>query len=369
MYACAATPMSPTPDRPRRRATAAAGRRRGSKPRFARGLILAVLACGAGGAAPVAAAEITLLNVSYDPTREFFRAFDAAFANEWATQHPGDRVLVQASHGGSGKQARAVIDGLPADVVTLALAYDIDAIAARSGRLPADWQSRLPYNSAPFTSTIVLLVRKGNPKAIRDWDDLARPGLSVITPNPKISGGARWNHLAAYAHALHAHGGDGAKAEAFLAAVYSNVPVFDTGARAATTSFAQRGLGDVLLTWENEAFLVLRAFGSERFEIVVPSRSILAEPAVALVDANVDRKGTRAAAEAYLQFLYSAEGQKLAARHHYRPREPQHADPADLARFAPLALVTVDQAFGGWEKAQREHFSDGGIFDQVSAPK
>jgi sulfate/thiosulfate-binding protein len=314
------------------------------------------------------AKDIELLNVSYDPTREFYRDVNEAFATEWQAK-TGDSVRVQASHGGSGKQARAVIDGLEADVVTLALAFDIDAIADKAKLLPADWQSRLPYNSAPYTSTIVFLVRAGNPKGIKDWGDLVKPGIAVVTPNPKTSGGARWNHLAAYAWALRANGGDGSKAKDYLAALYRNVPVLDTGARGATTTFAQRGIGDVLLAWENEAFLAKEQLGKDEFDIVVPSLSILAEPPVALVDKNVDRKGTRAVAEAYLQFLYSPAGQKLAAKHYYRPREPQHADPADVARFPQLELVSIEKDFGSWAKAQAEHFADGGIFDQVQAAR
>jgi sulfate transport system substrate-binding protein len=314
------------------------------------------------------AKDIELLNVSYDPTREFYREVNTAFAAQWQRDH-GDAVRVQTSHGGSGKQARAVIDGLGADVVTLALAFDIDAIVDKAKLLPPDWQKRLPHNSAPYTSTIVLLVRKGNPKGIKDWGDLVKPGVSVITPNPKTSGGARWNHLAAYAYALKNNGGDVAQAKAFLAALYRNVPVLDTGARGATTTFAQRGIGDVLLAWENEAFLAQQELGPDQFEIIVPSLSILAEPPVALVDRNVDRRGTRKVAEAYLAFLYSPEGQRLAAKHYYRPREPQHAAAADVARFPTLELVTIDGAFGSWAKAQAEHFADGGIFDQIYAPR
>ena len=329
-------------------------------------LLAAALSLASAGAF---AADYELLNVSYDPTREFYREFNTAFAADWKASHPGDGVTVQASHGGSGKQARSVIDGLQADVVTLALAFDIDAIAERAKLLPADWQSRLPYNSSPYTSTIVLLVRKGNPKGIADWGDLVKPGVAVITPNPKTSGGARWNHLAAYAWALRNNGGDAAKAKDYLRALYANVPVLDTGARGSTTTFVQRGIGDVFISWENEAFLALHELGPDKFEIVIPSLSILAEPPVSLVDRNVDRKGTRAVAEAYLQFLYQPEGQKLAARHYYRPREPQHADAADIARFPQLELITVDAEFGGWKKAQAEHFGDGGIFDQVTAPQ
>jgi sulfate/thiosulfate-binding protein len=314
------------------------------------------------------AKDIELLNVSYDPTREFYREVNSAFAAQWQRDH-GDTVRVQTSHGGSGKQARAVIDGLGADVVTLALAFDIDAIADKAKLLPPDWQKRLPHNSAPYTSTIVLLVRNGNPKGIKDWDDLIKPGVSVITPNPKTSGGARWNHLAAYAYALRQNGGDVEKAKAFLAALYRNVPVLDTGARGSTTTFAQRGIGDVLLAWENEAFLAQQELGPDQFEIVVPSLSILAEPPVAIVDRNVDRRGTRQVAEAYLTFLYSPDGQRLAAKHYYRPREPQHAAAADIARFPTLELVTIDGAFGSWAKAQAEHFADGGLFDQIYAPR
>lgn len=330
-----------------------------------RRIALAALALAAFSAV---AKDIELLNVSYDPTREFYREVNTAFAAQWQRDH-GDAVRVQTSHGGSGKQARAVIDGLGADVVTLALAFDIDAIVDKAKLLPPDWQKRLPHNSAPYTSTIVLLVRKGNPKGIKDWGDLVKPGVSVITPNPKTSGGARWNHLAAYAYALKQNGGDVEKAKAFLAALYRNVPVLDTGARGATTTFAQRGIGDVLLAWENEAFLAQQELGPDQFEIIVPSLSILAEPPVALVDRNVDRRGTRKVAEAYLAFLYSPEGQRLAAKHYYRPREPQHAAAADVARFPTLELVTIDGAFGSWAKAQAEHFADGGIFDQIYAPR
>ncbi len=330
-----------------------------------RALALVAFALIAGGAF---AKDVELLNVSYDPTREFYRDINTAFAAEWQAK-TGDSVRVQASHGGSGKQARAVIDGLEADVVTLALAFDIDSIAEKAKLLPPDWQSRLPHNSTPYTSTIVLLVRKGNPKGIKDWDDLVKPGIAVITPNPKTSGGARWNHLAAWAYALRHNGNDAGKAKEFLAALYRNVPVLDTGARGATTTFAQRGIGDVLLAWENEAFLAIEQLGPDQFEIVVPSLSILAEPPVALIDRNVDRKGTRAVAQAYLEFLYTPAGQKLAAKHYYRPREPQHADPADAARFPQLELVTIDGDFGSWSKAQSEHFAEGGLFDQIYAAR
>ncbi|MGY2051895.1 sulfate ABC transporter substrate-binding protein [Methylobacterium sp. JK268] len=311
-----------------------------------------------------ARAETVLLNVSYDPTRELYRAIDAAFAAEWK-QKTGESLTVRASHGGSGAQARAVIDGLPADVVTLALASDIDAIAARTKKIPADWQARLPNNSTPYTSTIVFLVRKGNPKGVKDWDDLVKPGIQVITPNPKTSGGARWNYLAAYAYGLAQNGNDDEKAKAFVAALYKNVPVLDTGARGSTTTFVQRGLGDVLVAWENEAFLADEEFGKGKFDIVVPSLSILAEPPVALVDGNVDQKGTRKQAEAYLQFLYTPKAQALIAKNFYRPRDESAAAKEDLARFPKLKLVTIDDTFGGWGKAQKTHFDDGGVFDTI----
>jgi sulfate/thiosulfate-binding protein len=327
-----------------------------------------------------APAQVTLLNVSYDPTREFYQEYNAAFAAHWKDQ-TGQDVGVEMSHGGSGKQARAVIDGLGADVVTLALAYDIDAIAEKAQALPADWQKRLPHNSAPYTSTIVFLVRKGNPKGIRDWDDLVRADVSVITPNPKTSGGARWNYLAAWAYALKQSLGDlsklhdpasadqvaeaQARAKDFVAALLKRVPVLDSGARAATNTFVQRGIGDVLLAWENEAFLAVNELGPDKVEVVVPSLSILAEPPVALVDRSVDRRGTRRVAEAYLQYLYSPAGQRLAARHYYRPVSPEYADKEDLARFPKVELVTVDDVFGGWQNAQKVHFNDGGVFDQI----
>jgi sulfate/thiosulfate transport system substrate-binding protein len=313
-----------------------------------------------------AGADTTLLNVSYDPTREFYQAFNKAFADQWQ-QQTGEALTVRMSHGGSGKQARAVIDGLDADVVTLALAADIDAIVAKAAKLPADWQARLPHGSSPYTSTIVFIVRKGNPKGVADWGDLAKPGVQVITPNPKTSGGARWNYLAAYGWALDHFGGDEAKAKSFLGDLYRNVPVLDTGARGSTTTFAQRGIGDVFLSWENEAFLVLDEFGADKFEIVVPSESILAEPPVALVDANVDAKGTREAAEAYLQFLYSPTGQALAAKHFYRPSKPELAAAEDVARFPRIELFGIDR-FGGWKEAQAVHFADGGVFDQIYKP-
>ncbi|SFV17380.1 sulfate adenylyltransferase subunit 1 [Methylobacterium sp. 174MFSha1.1] len=332
---------------------------RGSSPALVAAASLLALA---GAPAPVKAQQ--LLNVSYDPTRELYRAIDAAFAKEWKAK-TGETVTVRASHGGSGAQARSVIDGLPADVVTLALASDIDAIAARSKKLPADWQTRLPNNSTPYTSTIVFLVRKGNPKVVKDWDDLVKPGIQVITPNPKTSGGARWNYLAAYAYALAKNGNDEAKAKDFVTALFKNVPVLDTGARGATTTFVQRGLGDVLIAWENEAFLADEEFGKGKFDIVVPSLSILAEPPVALVDANVDQKGTRKQAEAYLQFLYTPEAQRLIAKNFYRPRDESAAAKEDLARFPKLKLVTIDDTFGGWAKAQKTHFDDGGVFDAI----
>ncbi|MFO1072948.1 MAG: sulfate ABC transporter substrate-binding protein [Geminicoccaceae bacterium] len=313
-----------------------------------------------------AAAATTLLNVSYDPTRELYQDVNKAFAAQWA-KTTGEDLTVRMSHGGSGKQARAVIDGLDADVVTLALAADIDAIADKTGKLPKDWQSRLPQGSSPYTSTIVFIVHKGNPKGIKDWGDLTKAGTAVITPNPKTSGGARWNYLAAYGWALDQFGGDEAKAKAYLGDLFRNVPVLDTGARGSTTTFAQRGLGDVLLSWENEAFLVLQEFGADKYEIVVPSESILAEPPVALIDANVDAKGTRKVAEAYLQFLYSKDGQALAAKHYYRPREPQYASAEDIARFPKIELFDI-QRFGGWQQAQATHFADGGVFDQIYKP-
>ena len=311
------------------------------------------------------AGDVNLLNVSYDPTREFYQEYNQAFANDWKAKM-GDVVNFQQSHGGSGKQARAVIDGLEADVVTLALATDIDAIAEKSGLLPKNWQTRLPNNSSPYTSTIVFLVRKGNPKGVKDWDDLARPGISVITPNPKTSGGARWNYLAAWAFALKKFGNDPTKAKGFVGQIYKNVPVLDSGARGSTITFVERGIGDVLLAWENEAFLALNELGKDKFQIIIPSQSILAEPPVALIDKVVDKKKTRPLAQAYLDYLYSEEGQEIAAKHYYRPRLQKIA--ARYAnRFPKINLVTIDQVFGsgGWAKAQKEHFNDGGIFDQI----
>jgi sulfate transport system substrate-binding protein len=312
--------------------------------------------------ATAASAQQALLNVSYDPTRELYQEANAAFAAQWRAK-TGQALAIQQSHGGSGKQARAVIDGLEADVVTLALAYDVDAIA-QAGLMQPGWQKRLPQNSCPYTSTMVFLVRKGNPKAVKDWGDLARAGVSVITPNPKTSGAARWNYLAAWAWALRRPGGNEATAKQFVAALFRNVPVLDTGARGSTNTFVQRGIGDVLLAWENEAQLAVRELGPDKFEIVVPSLSILAEPPVAVVDKVVDRKGTRAAAQAYLEFLYSPEGQAIAARHYYRPRSKEALARAPVA-FAPVKLVTVDEAFGGWAKAQAAHFADGASFDQI----
>ncbi|MFO1060582.1 MAG: sulfate ABC transporter substrate-binding protein [Dongiaceae bacterium] len=317
-------------------------------------------------AGPAAHADSTLLNVSYDPTRELYKAYNAAFAAHWKAE-TGETVTIKASHGGSGTQARAVIDGLEADVVTLALAYDIDAIASKGQLLPADWQARLPDNSTPYTSTIVFLVRKGNPKGIKDWGDLVKPGVAVITPNPKTSGGARWNYLAAWGYALRLPGGDETKARDFVAALFRNVPVLDAGARGATTTFAQRGIGDVLLAWENEAFLAVKQLGADKLEIVVPSVSILAEPPVAVVDKVVDKHGTRKVAEAYLKYLYSPEGQEIAARNYYRPRLSEVAA-RYASQFPQIPLFTVDEVFGGWQKAQKTHFADGGVFDQIYKP-
>lgn len=313
------------------------------------------------------AADTELLNVSYDPTREFYAEVNQRFAAQWQ-QQTGETLVIRASHGGSGKQARAVIDGLEADVVTLALSGDIDAIAANARLLPIDWQSRLPNNSSPYTSTIVLLVRKGNPKNIRDWGDLAKPGVAVITPNPKTSGGARWNYLAAWAWADKTYG-DQNKVIDFLGRLFRNVPVFDTGARGATTTFVERGIGDVLIAWENEAFLALKDNKSKaNFEIVVPSLSIKAEPPVAWIDKNVAHHDTRKQAEAYLRFLYTPEGQRLAAKHFYRPSEPDQVPASELAKFPAITMVTVDGAFGGWKKAQAQHFADGGLFDRIFQP-
>ena len=319
---------------------------------------LALVASAGVGAAD----KVTLLNASYDPTRELYVDINAAFAAKWQSEH-GQEVQIRQSHGGSGKQARSVIDGLKADVVTLALAIDIDEISARSGLLPADWQKRLPDNSAPYYSTIVFLVRKGNPKQIKDWDDLAREGVAVITPNPKTSGGARWNYLAAWGYAQEKYGSESAALE-FLTKVFKNVPVLDSGARGSTITFVQRGLGDVLLAWENEAFLAVEELGKDQFDIVVPSVSILAEPPVAVVDKVVDKRGTRAVAEAYLQFLYTEEAQEIIAQNYYRARLPAVAA-KHQARYPQVRLLTIDADFGGWAKAQATHFNDGGLFDQI----
>lgn len=311
---------------------------------------------------------VTLTNVSYDPTRELYRALNERFSKEWQAG-TGQRVTIRTSHGGSGRQARSVIDGLEADVVTLALAGDIDAIARESKRLPENWQSRLPNNSSPYTSTIVLVVRKRNPKRIADWPDLAKDGIAVVTPNPKTSGGARWNYLAAWADELERSKSDQLAARRLVEAIYRNVSVLDSGARGATTTFAQRAVGDVLISWENEAYLILQEFGADKFDVVVPSRSILAEPPVALIDTVVDKRGTRTVAEAYPNFLYSPAAQKIIAHNFYRPCKPESADPADLARFPKVGLVTIDQAFGGWTKAQAKHFAEGGVFDQIYHPR
>ena len=314
------------------------------------------------------ASAAELLNVSYDPTREFYQEFNDIFAKHWKAEKGEDITIVQ-SHGGAGKQARAVIDGLQADVVTLALAYDIDAISSQAGLLPAEWQSRLPNASSPYTSTIVFLVRKGNPKGIKDWGDLSKAGVEIITPNPKTSGGARWNYLAAWAWAHKEFGGDESKVIDYITKLYKNVPVLDSGARGSTTTFVQRQIGDVFLSWENEAFLALKEFGEDNFELVVPSLSILAQPPVTVVDKNAEKKGNLERARVYLEFLYSADGQRLAAKHYYRPIHPEHADPKDIARFVKADLITIDaEIFGGWQKAQKKHFSDGGIFDQVYKP-
>jgi sulfate/thiosulfate-binding protein len=319
-------------------------------------------------ATPAWAKDISLLNVSYDPTRELYVDFNKAFSAHWQ-KRTGDTVTVKQSHGGSGKQARSVIDGLDADVVTLALAYDIDELHAKAGLIPADWQKRLPNNASPYTSTIVFLVRKGNPKGIKDWDDLVKPGIGVVTPNPKTSGGARWNYLAAWGFALKKFGNDQARAEKFVSDLYKNVPVLDSGARGSLTTFAERGVGDVFLSWENEAFLAVKELGPDKFDIVVPSLSILAEPPVAVVDKNVDRKGTRAVAQAYLEFLYTPEGQEIAAQNYYRPRDPKVAAKHAKTFNLKVNLFTIDEVFGGWTKAQNTHFNDGGAFDRIFTKK
>ena len=314
--------------------------------------------------APIAqAADVTLLNVSYDPTRELYQDYTTAFSKYWKAK-TGDNVTVKASHGGSGKQARAIIDGLDADVATLALAYDVDQLSEKGRLIPKDWQKRLPHNSAPYTSTIVFLVRKGNPKHIKDWNDVVKPGVSVITPNPKTSGGARWNYLAAWAYALKNNNNDEAKAKEFVGKLFKNVPVLDTGARGATTTFVERGIGDVLLAWENEAFLAQKELGPDKFEIVVPSLSILAEPTVTVVDKVVDKRKTRAVATAYLEYLYSEEGQEIAAQNYYRPTLDSVAKKYE-SKFPKVNLVKIDDVFGGWQKAQKTHFADGGTFDEI----
>src|SRR5574343_677471 len=313
-----------------------------------------------------AVAQTSLLNVSYDPTRELYKDYNAAFAKHWQAK-TGQVLNFRQSHGGSGKQALAVRDGLEADVVTLALAYDIDALVERN-LIPADWQTRFPHNSSPYTSTIVFLVRKGNPKGIKDWGDLARPGVAVITPNPKTSGGARWNYLAAWAWALKQPGGNDQKAKELVGAIFRNVPVLDSGARGSTTTFVERGLGDVLIAWENEAYLSVKELGPDKFDIVTPSISILAEPSVAVVDKVVDKRGTRKVAQAYLEYLYSPIGQEIAARHYYRPRNKEIAAKYSN-HFSKVKLFTIDQVFGGWDKAQKTYFADGGVFDQILSRK
>ncbi|BFU91146.1 MAG: sulfate ABC transporter substrate-binding protein [Nitrospira sp.] len=321
----------------------------------------------AGNPLTVYAEEITLLNASYDPTRELYQEFNAAFVKHWQKEK-GQKIVVKQSHGGSGKQARAVIDGLEADVVTLALAYDIDAISEKAKLIPANWQNRLPHNSSPYTSTIVFLVRKGNPKGIKDWDDLVKPGVAIIPANPKTSGAARWTYLSAWGYALKKYDNDETKAKDFIGKFYANVPVFDTGARGATTTFIERGIGDVLVGWENEAYLALKEFGSGKFEIITPSISILAEPTVTLVDKVAKKKGTYPVAQAYLEYLYSEEGQDIAGKHFYRPRSEavltKYAN-----QFSKVSLFTIDEIAGGWQKAQQKHFADGGVFDEIYKPK
>ena len=331
-----------------------------------RALLLGLAALGACSKAPSPAGISKILNVSYDPTREFYSDYNSLFAAHWADQPGGGKIEVDQSHGGSGKQARSVVDGLEADVVTLALAADIDAIAER-GLIAADWQGRLPQNSCPYTSTIVFLVRKGNPKAVRDWADLTKPGVTVITPNPKTSGGARWNYLAAWGYALRKAGGDEAAARKFVGELYAHVPVLDTGARGSTTTFVQRGLGDVLLAWENEAFLAIDELGGKDIEIVNPSLSILAEPPVSVVDKVVDKRGSRAVAEAYLNYLYSEPAQAMAAKHHYRPRSAVAAG-GRAQPFAPIEMMSIAD-FGGWKAVQAKHFADGGVFDTIYRPR
>jgi sulfate/thiosulfate transport system substrate-binding protein len=339
--------------------------RRGMKLALVLGCV-GVLAIAAFGTRGARAAQITILNVSYDPTRELYEAVNAQFAKDWKAK-TGDDVTINQSHGGSGKQARAVIDGLEADVVTLGLAGDIDAIAQKWNLLPANWQSRLPDNSCPYTSTIVFLVRKGNPKQIKDWDDLVKPGVAVITPNPKTSGGARWNFLAAWGYALKKNGGDEAKAKAYVQAVYKNVPVLDSGARGSTTTFVERGIGDVLIAWENEALMSIKQFGADRFEIVYPSISVLAEPPVAWVDKIDQRHGSEAVAKAYLEFLYTPDAQQIIAQNFFRPRDKTVAAKY-TSQFPEITMLTIDKDFGGWNSAQSKFFADGGVFDQIYQP-
>ncbi|MDP2230541.1 sulfate ABC transporter substrate-binding protein [Methylotenera sp.] len=328
-------------------------------------LAIALLSAVFGATAPISAIakDVEILNVSYDPTRELYTEFNAAFAKYWLAK-TGDKVTIKQSHGGAGKQARSVIDGLPADVVTLALAYDIDAIHEKAKLIPKNWQTRLGNNSSPYTSTIVLLVRKGNPKKIKDWDDLIKPGVSVITPNPKTSGGARWNYLAAWAYALKHNNNDDAKAKDFVKKLFNNVPVLDSGARGSTTTFVERGIGDVFISWENEAFLALKELGPDKFEIIVPSLSILAEPPVTIIDKTVDKRKTREVSQAYLEYLYSDEGQDIAGKNYYRPTSPKYAEKY-ASQFPKVNLIKIDDVFGGWQKAQKTHFSDGGTFDQI----
>jgi sulfate/thiosulfate transport system substrate-binding protein len=335
----------------------------GTTRRLSRLAVLGALLLAGG---TVLAKDLKLLNVSYDPTRELYTDFNAAFGRHWK-EKTGDTVVIQQSHGGSGKQARSVIDGLRADVVTLALAYDIDVIAEKARLLPADWQKQFPHNSAPYTSTIVFVVRKGNPKGLKDWDDLVKPGVSIVTPNPKTSGGARWNYLAAWAWALQAFNHDEARVKTFMTQLYKNVPVLDTGARGASTTFARRGIGDVFISWENEAHLAMKEFAADELELVTPSLSILAEPPVAVVEQVARRRGTEAVARAYLEYLYSDEGQDIVGKHYYRPRS-EKAAAKYAAQFAPVKLVTIDDVFGGWQKAQKIHFADGGVFDQIAKP-
>jgi sulfate/thiosulfate transport system substrate-binding protein len=330
------------------------------------GLIGVAIILALSGLSSGQGASVKLLNVSYDPTRELYQDYNAAFARYWKAKS-GQTIEVQQSHGGSSKQARAIIDGLEADVVTLALAYDIDAISEKANLLPANWQSRLPNNSSPYTSTIIFLVRKGNPKGIKDWDDLIRPGISVITPNPKTSGGARWNYLGAWGYALKRSGGDESKARDFIAKLYRNVPVLDSGARGSTTTFVERGMGDVLIAWENEVLLGAKDLGQDKFDIVVPSVSILCEPTVSIVDKVVDKRGTRAVAQAYLDYLYSSEGQEIAAKRYYRPRSEAVAKKY-ASQFPRVKLFTLEEIAGNWQKAQKTHFADGGVFDQIYQP-